>query len=42
MAKPKKSSVKVQDLRPTKNPKGGAFQAYLKLKGTKQGNFQGK
>ncbi len=36
-ARKKRSSVKVKDLRASKNPKGGAFQAHIALKGKKQG-----
>lgn len=47
MAKPKgsktrktsKPSVKVQDLNPKKDPKGGAYEFYVAVKGTKQGPF---
>ncbi len=35
-----KPSVKVKDLGATKNPKGGAFQAYMAIKGKKQGNIK--
>jgi len=35
----KKTSIKVTDLRATKNPKGGAYQAYISVKGKKQGKF---
>ncbi len=36
----KRPSVNVQDLRAKKNPKGGAFQAHIAIKGKKQGQLQ--
>lgn len=38
----KQPSVDVKDLRARKNPKGGAFQAHISLKGKKQGQFKGE
>lgn len=36
----RKPSVKVKDLRAAKNPKGGAFQAHIAIKGKKQGQIK--
>lgn len=38
----KKPSVNVKDLRAKKNPKGGAFEAHISIKGKKQGQFKGE
>jgi hypothetical protein len=38
----KKPSVKVQDIEPKSDPKGGAFDAYLKIEGVKSGAMSHK
>lgn len=34
------AAAKLKDLKPKKNPKGGALDAYLVLKGQKQGSIK--
>ena len=41
MKKSKKKNIKVHDLKPKKDAKGGAYMAYVSVKGQKSGQDKG-